>query len=119
VPVEQLAPEPFILFLREHGTGLYNDILAVCREAGFSPTVVQETNDTQTIVSLVSAGFGVALVPASIATFPHPRVAYRPLRGPNASLEIALAEPRDDPAPLVEHFREIAREVTRSRAALS
>jgi DNA-binding transcriptional LysR family regulator len=47
VRVEQLAPEPFILFLREHGTGLYNDILAVCREAGFSPTVVQETNDTR------------------------------------------------------------------------
>jgi DNA-binding transcriptional LysR family regulator len=38
VPVEALASEPFILFVREHGTGLYDDILAVCREAGFRPT---------------------------------------------------------------------------------
>jgi DNA-binding transcriptional LysR family regulator len=112
VPVQALAPEPFILFLREHGTGLYDDIITVCRQAGFSPTIVQETNDTQTIVSLVSAGLGVALLPASIANFPHPRVVYKPLRGPNASLEIALAEHRLDPSPLVTHFRAVAQDVT-------
>jgi DNA-binding transcriptional LysR family regulator len=108
IPVQALAPEPFILFVREHGTGLYDDIIAVCREAGFSPKIVQETNDTQTIVSLVSAGFGVALLPASIANFPHPRVVYKRLRGPNASLEIALAEPLHTHSPLAGHFRAIA-----------
>jgi DNA-binding transcriptional LysR family regulator len=108
VPVQALAPEPFILFLREHGTGLYDDIIAVCHEAGFRPRIVQETHDTQTIVSLVSAGFGVALLPASIANFPRPRVVYKRLRGPNASLEIALAEHLDAPSPLAAHFRAIA-----------
>jgi DNA-binding transcriptional LysR family regulator len=111
VPVHALAPEPFILFLREHGIGLYDDIIAVCRAAGFSPTIVQETHDTQTIVSLVSAGFGVALLPASIANLPHSRDVYKPLRGPNANLEIALAEHLDDPSPLAAHFRAIAQNV--------
>jgi hypothetical protein len=47
------------------------------------------------------------------------RVVLRRRRGPNASLELALAERRDDPAPLVERIRVIACEVTRSRVPLS
>src|SRR5262245_26151182 len=116
VPVEALAREPFILFPREHGTGLYDDIITVCREAGFSPTIVQETNDTQTIVSLVSAGFGVALVPTSIATFPQPHVAYRPLTGSNVQLELALATRRDDASPLTDHFRQVAEQIASTLA---
>src|SRR5439155_5646467 len=108
VRVAALAEEPFVLVPRRLGTGLYDDVLAVCREAGFSPHVVQEASEMQTIVSLVSAGIGVSLVPESVETFSPPRVAYRPLSGPNASLEIALAHRRSDRSPLVESFREVA-----------
>ena len=108
VPVAALADEPFVLVPRRLGTGLYDDVLAVCREAGFSPHVVQEASEMQTIVSLVSAGIGVSLVPQSVETFSPPRVAYRPLSGPNASLEIALARRPGDRSPLVERFREVA-----------
>jgi DNA-binding transcriptional LysR family regulator len=110
VPVAALAQEPFVLPPRRL-TGLYEDVIGVCREAGFSPQVVQEAGEMQTIVSLVSAGIGVSLVPESVETFRRPRVAYRPLRGPNASLEIALARRRDDRSPLVAQFREVARTV--------
>ncbi len=102
VPVAALAQEPFVLPPRRI-TGLYEDVIGVCREAGFSPQV-----------SLVSAGIGVSLVPESVETFRRPRVAYRPLRGPNASLEIALARRRDDRSPLVAQFREVARTVRTS-----
>jgi DNA-binding transcriptional LysR family regulator len=113
VPVAALAEEPFVLVPRQLGTGLYDDVLAVCREAGFSPNVVQEASEMQTIVSLVSAGIGVSLVPESVETFSPPRVAYRPLTGPNASLEIALAHRPDDRSPLVARFREVAKAVYR------
>jgi DNA-binding transcriptional LysR family regulator len=108
VRVAALAEEPFVLVPRRLGTGLYDDVLAVCREAGFSPHVVQEASEMQTIVSLVSAGIGVSLVPESVETFSPPRVAYRPLSGPNASLEIALAHRPGERSPLVERFREVA-----------
>ena len=58
----------------------------------------------------------VELVPASIATFRRPGVAYRPLSGPTASLEITLAERKDDPTPLIDHFRQIASAVARGSA---
>jgi DNA-binding transcriptional LysR family regulator len=108
VPVAALAQEPFVLTPRRI-TGLYEDVIGVCRAAGFSPQVVQEASEWQTIIGLVSAGIGVSLVPESVATFRRPRVAYRPLRGPNASLEIAIAQRRDDRSPLVAQFREVAR----------
>jgi DNA-binding transcriptional LysR family regulator len=116
VPVSALAQEPFVLPPRRI-TGLYEDVVGVCRAAGFSPQVVQEAGEMQTIVNLVSAGIGVSLVPESVSTFGRPGVTYRPLRGPNASLAIALAQRRDDRSPLVSKFREVARSVTKGGRA--
>jgi DNA-binding transcriptional LysR family regulator len=110
VAVAALADEPFVLFPRHVGTGLYDDVADVCRAAGFVPRVVQEAGDMQTIVSLVAAGVGVSLVPASVTALRLPGVAYRELDGPNATLALALATRRDDASPLVARFRAIARD---------
>ena len=57
-------------------------MLAICRDAEFSPRPVQEDVWlAQTIVGLVAAGVGVALVPASSRTLAPDGVAYRPLAG--------------------------------------
>ena len=37
-----LAKEPFVLPARSRGPGFHDQILAMCRTAGFSPRVVQE-----------------------------------------------------------------------------
>jgi len=110
IAVAALADEPFVLFPRDVGTGLYDDVAGVCRAAGFEPRVVQQAGDMQTIVSLVSAGIGVSLVPASVTALKLPGVAYRELDGENAILALALASRRDDGSPLVTRFREVARE---------
>ena len=59
----------FVLFPRHVGTAMYDDIIARCRSAGFSPTVVQEATGWHTVASLVGAGVGVGLVPRSLASF--------------------------------------------------
>ena len=46
--------------------GLYDAILVACREAGFSPQVVQEAPRMTATLSLVAAGLGVSIVPASM-----------------------------------------------------
>lgn len=40
--VRELASEPFIMFQRNRGCGLYDQVVAVCQRAGFSPRVIQE-----------------------------------------------------------------------------
>jgi DNA-binding transcriptional LysR family regulator len=108
VPVHALADAPFVSFPRRIGAGLYDNIVAVCAAAGFSPKVVQEANEMQTIVSLVSAGIGVALVPESMQNFTLPHLAMRPLSGSSAILRLALAHRADSTSPLVRQFVEAA-----------
>ncbi|STU82800.1 LysR family transcriptional regulator [Klebsiella pneumoniae] len=47
------------------GTGLEQVFMDACRVAGFTPQVAQRINDVTSMISLVSAGVGVALVPLS------------------------------------------------------
>jgi DNA-binding transcriptional LysR family regulator len=112
VEVSDLAGEPFVFFSRQTGASLYEDVVGVCRQAGFTPDVVQEAAETQTVVSLVSAGIGISLLPAAVELFQRPHVVYRPLTGPNVDLELTVARRRDDASPLVARFLEVALEVT-------
>ena len=59
--------EPFVLFPRSIGPGLYDQIVGLCRAAGFSPNVVYESGATATMVAMVEAGVGVSVLPASHA----------------------------------------------------
>lgn len=86
-----LARRPFIIFPRAAAPGLYDTIVEFCREAGFAPRVAQEAIQMQTIVSLVSAGLGVALVPASLRDLRRRGVVYRRLREDSPLLTILLA----------------------------
>ncbi len=74
-----LAGEPFVLQARSLGAGSHDQILAVCRSAGFSPRVVQEGSQAE-VASLVASGAGVAVVPASLRAIRRAGVLYRPLQ---------------------------------------
>ena len=63
----------------------------------------------QTIISLVSAGLGVALVPASLMDLRRPGVAYRPLLEPSPKMTVALAWRRDNHNACVAKFVDTAR----------
>jgi DNA-binding transcriptional LysR family regulator len=56
-----LADQPFILF--PEGYELRSRTLQLCRAAGFEPRVVLDGGETDTVVRLVAAGLGVAVVP--------------------------------------------------------
>jgi DNA-binding transcriptional LysR family regulator len=73
-----LAGEPFVLQARSLGPGSHDQILAICRSAGFSPRVVQEGSQAE-VASLVASGAGVAIVPASLRAIRRAGVVYRPL----------------------------------------
>jgi DNA-binding transcriptional LysR family regulator len=110
VEVRALADESFILFPRHAAPGLYDQIAAMCRRAGFQPTVAQEAVQMQTIVSLVSAGLGVAIVPASIRKLHRERVAYRELIPAGAMTEMAVAYDRGNRSRVLQSFLRVAAE---------
>ncbi len=63
---------PLIIFPREIAPGLHDAILGCFRDAGLTPHIGQEAIQMQTIVGLVSAGMGMALVPQSVSNLQWP-----------------------------------------------
>ena len=102
------ALEPFICSPRQVAPRLYDAIIGGCALAGFSPRIVQEAIQMQTIISLVSAGMGVALVPESIISLKRRGVVYRRLRGARPVLEIGLAWRQDNPSAVLKRFVALA-----------
>jgi DNA-binding transcriptional LysR family regulator len=89
--LESLADDPFVL-TGPPGTGLYDEAVAACRAAGFSPRIVQLAPRITSTLGLVAAGLGVALVPESLQTMKMDGVVYRRLKGvrqPKAFLGLA------------------------------
>jgi DNA-binding transcriptional LysR family regulator len=63
IALGELADEDFVMTApTKFGETVYDQVLAACRQAGFTPRVVQETTDVQILLGLVSAGLGVALL---------------------------------------------------------
>ena len=109
--LEKLKDAPFILFPRPYAPGLYDDVVSCCKAAGFSPRVEQEAIQMQTIVSLVSAELGVALIPASLTNLRRTGVTYKSLRGGSPLTEVRLVWRRGDDLPALRVFVDVASRV--------
>ena len=80
LPLSALAAEPFIIY---GPISVLNPVIRLnCQRAGFTPKVAQEAVQVQTILSLVQAGLGVALVPARAARLAPDGVRLVPLAEP-------------------------------------
>jgi DNA-binding transcriptional LysR family regulator len=91
VAMRELAGEAFVMVPREIAPGLYDIVAGLAARAGFSLQVTQEAIQMQTVVSLVSSGLGVAIVPASIANLGRRGVVYRELADAHPRLDLWLA----------------------------
>lgn len=111
--VRELAEEAFVMAPREIAPGLHDLVGLLTSRAGFSPRVAQEAIQMQTVVSLVSSGLGVALVPASVANLGRRGVVYRELADAHPRLDLWLAWRRGGLSAagreLVAHARRAAR----------
>lgn len=93
-----LHDEDFVLYPRPIGSGLYDTILAACQQAGFVPRIAQEAPQMASVISLVAAGFGISLVPASMRHVNTEGVRFLPLRGPAPRALLDLAYRRHSPS---------------------
>jgi DNA-binding transcriptional LysR family regulator len=114
--VADLAEESFVLFPRHVAPALYDDIIARCRSAGFSPRVVQEAAGWHTVASLVGAGVGVAFVPRSLGELRQPGVAYRAVRDLRVDMGLSAVWKRNEKSPVRERFVTALKTVARARS---
>lgn len=107
VRLRDLPPLPLVIFPRTAAPALHDAILSCFRAAGITPVIGQEALQMQTIVSLVSGGMGLALVPQSVSNLMRAGVEYRALLDPTPLAETGLAWRRDHASPVLRGFLEL------------
>lgn len=119
ISVDRLRDEPFVMFPRSYGPAFFDQVVGLCRAAGFSPRIEQEVIQMPTIVSLVASGVGVAVVPGSMRRVEVQGVDYHELRGvdgtrPRADVYLTSRSSAER-SRIVANAIELARRISRER----
>ncbi|WP_286822750.1 MULTISPECIES: LysR family transcriptional regulator [unclassified Idiomarina] len=86
-----LSEEPFILWPMVEGRGFHLQVIRLCANVGFVPTVTQEAHGMHAVLSLVSVGAGVSVVPQSMSGFRGDQISYHPLTGSEPEFDLTLS----------------------------
>lgn len=93
VAVADLAEESFVLYERRLGAGFNEQLIRMCRAAGFEPRVIQESGGIATLLGLVSAGFGITFLARSLSVIHLDSLVYRPLAGNDTLSRLWMIRP--------------------------
>ncbi|WP_166349515.1 LysR family transcriptional regulator [Phytoactinopolyspora limicola] len=89
---------------RDKGPGLAGHIDRFCAAQAATPGTVQVAHDLQTVLALVAAGVGPALVPASATRIAPSTVSVTPIDDPGASWDVGVVWNPEHCPPVVSNF---------------
>lgn len=115
IDLKDLASESFIMFVRDISPANYDNVIAICRQAGFEPQTRYAARQWLTIVALVANGLGVALVPASTMRAAIADARFVPIRSTQALTTAYLLWNPESENPGINYFLEVATSVFRSK----
>ena len=101
---------PLVLFPRKIAPAFHDCILSCFQQQGLTPKISQEAIQMQTIIALVSADMGIALVPQSVSNLKRPGVYYQNLSDIDAAVEIGVAWRKDNNSPVLQAFLNLLEE---------
>lgn len=105
ISLADLSPYPFVMLARKTWAGLYDEILGLC-----NPIIQQEALEFQTVIGLVAAGMGIAVVPQSAMNLHTQDVVYINLKNQLPIASMGISWRRNDLSPLVKTFIRMAKE---------
>jgi len=113
VSLGDLKDERFILVRRPGAPGMYANLIKACQNAGFEPKIAFEVERMLTNVSLVAAGEGISVVPASMRDVHRESVVYCRIHDarPRLLAPITLVRRTFNPSTPLQNFIGLAREL--------
>lgn len=109
---QQFSEESFIAPSVESEFAFSGYVSAIAKQAGFVPRISRRAPDYLTIITLVSAGLGVAAIPSSFSRIQIPGVVYRKIDLKHEA-RISVAHRRGDAAPAVKLFLQSVKSMIR------
>jgi DNA-binding transcriptional LysR family regulator len=107
VSISSLAKESFVLFHREGAPPLFDTIIAMCNDAGFSPRVDCEPNMMQTVLTIVEAEQGISIVPACVRNLRSDGVRFYRLQPDEVRVELVAAWKKKTPSVALRAFLDL------------
>jgi DNA-binding transcriptional LysR family regulator len=106
IGLADIANEPMLtLHLSQSAEPRY--LVQCCVNAGFQPTIFQEAAEPQTLLAMVGAGLGVALMPETTSRIGWPGVVFVPIHAHAPSANLYITYTSQDDAPVVRAFLKI------------
>ncbi|MDA9489916.1 LysR family transcriptional regulator [Bradyrhizobium sp. CCBAU 11361] len=94
--MDSLSNRIFVSYARRNSPVFFDQGIALCTDAGFSPDIRYSASSVYGVMDLVSAGLGVALVPASAVLLARSQVKIRPINEPTREASLALIQRRGE-----------------------
>jgi DNA-binding transcriptional LysR family regulator len=110
VRLKELASERFVQFHRKAARTLFDEVIAVCRRAGFSPTIVSEPDFMASVLTLVESGLCLSIVPGCVRSLKRP-VLIKPIIPKSARIPLCVTWRKSDQSPVLMAFLKILREL--------
>lgn len=110
IRIADLAGERFISFRRSSSPEVFDTIVRVCNDNGFSPMLQNELNNMNSVLSTVEAGDGVAIIPATARNLRADNVGFFRLQPDDVRLDFVAVWPRREPSIPLRFFLELLEE---------
>lgn len=109
--IRDLRVEDLIVHAGQGRSVMGGLLVAACADAGFAPRIRHEVSETSTLVTLVAAGLGVAVVPAPTADLDIAGVTYRQLEPASLGVDLIAAHLKDAVAPAIGRALDVLRQI--------
>ncbi len=97
IQLETLSRESWVSLSDTFFPGRRELLRSICRGAGFEPNIVTEVDSLSMMLGAVTAGEGVAVMPAHAGKLPHAGCVILPLAAPAPTAELLLVLPKTEP----------------------
>ena len=111
IAIQDLRAFPLVLPTRKLNPGLHDAIIGAFHDANCEPKVGQFAPQLVASIPMVAAGFGIAIVPASLSRLNLEGVVYVPLKDVLLRAQIDLAYRRGESSTAVKNLVAITKRV--------
>jgi DNA-binding transcriptional LysR family regulator len=107
VRIADLAGERFVVFQRTSSPEVFDTIVRVCNDNGFSPRLHNELNNMNSVLATVEAGEGVAIVSATASNLRADNISFFRLQPDKVRIDFVAKWQKKEPSVALKSFLEL------------
>jgi DNA-binding transcriptional LysR family regulator len=104
VRISDLASERFVVFQRSSSPEVFDTIVRVCNDNGFSPRLHHELNNMNSVLATVEAGEGVAIIPATAKNLRPDNISFFRLQPDEVRIDFVAVWRKEEPSVALTSF---------------